>query len=487
MLRRLIPFAVGLVALSLVVPPVSAASSKLQVVTTFEKGTYVSINLGKSQAKKSVIVEVGTKSKKTKVWKYSRLKKTKTSATGSVGVCSSRLLAKSSRLRVRVGSKIFATVTLSRAIQLSGCSYVPIDKEVVPVTVVPTTTIPTTTIPTTTIPTTTVPPTTTTVAPTTTTTVPSSTPAPTSLALTAASDTGDSDSDGITNATNIEVTGSAQIGSSVQVYLDGNPSGSPCITNGAGEFTCALSTVTEGNKSVTAKATGSGGESIASQPLTMVVDRTAPTVTWGTGNYWIGSNATLNIPITVSENTTTLTSTDLQLACSMVGGCALSNFAGSGRNYSVDFTTINNSANGGAVSIPVQRFADIAGNLNSTLSGASVMYDAYGPVPSFSRNGVIITITFDEPVFDFTESDLVIAVYTNGSLHSRYPAGNCTINLRNPLSDGKTWLTDLACDVDSLGPPTTYQLELSGSVADAEGNLSNFESWLIPRVDLGNA
>jgi len=245
--------------------------------------------------------------------------------------------------------------------------------------------------------------------------------------------------------------------------------------------------VTEGSKSVTAKATGPNGESTASQAITIQVDRTAPTVNWGAGNYWIGSNATLNVSFVVSENTSTLTASNLQLSCSIVGGCALSNFGGSGRNYSFDFTTINNSANGGAVSIAANSFSDIAGNLNATTGGVAVMYDTYGPVGSFSRNGSVLTITFDEQVFDFTASDLVIAVYTNGSLHSRFPAGNCTNNLRNPSSDGKTWLTDLACDVDSLGPPTTYQLELSGSVTDAEGNLSGMQSWLIPRIDLSNA
>lgn len=470
MLRRLIPFVVGLIALALVVPPASAASSKLRVVTTFEKGTYLSVNLGKSQAKKSIIVEVGTKSTKSKLWKYSRLKKIKTSATGTAQICSTRSISKSSRIRVRVGTKVHVTISLKKEVKLSGCLYSPPTAATAPEVNIPSST------------------TTTTIAPSTTsTTVPSVTPAPTSLALTASTDTGDSDSDGITNATNLEVTGFAQVGSSVQIYVDGNPSGSSCTANGAGVFTCALSTVTEGSKSVTAKATGPNGESTASQAITIQVDRTAPTVNWGAGNYWIGSNATLNVSFVVSENTSTLTASNLQLSCSIVGGCALSNFGGSGRNYSFDFTTINNSANGGAVSIAANSFSDIAGNLNATTGGVAVMYDTYGPVGSFSRNGSVLTITFDEQVFDFTASDLVIAVYTNGSLHSRFPAGNCTNNLRNPSSDGKTWLTDLACDVDSLGPPTTYQLELSGSVTDAEGNLSGMQSWLIPRIDLSNA
>lgn len=474
---------------------VDAKASLLSVRTSVERGNYVAVTAGSKWKSKPVVVEMGVKVKKTIKW--SKVASAKTDKMGVANLCSSKILNKGSQLRLKSGKKILTTIKISQPTALSGCGYVPtspVSNAVAPsastTTAAPDTTPSSTVAPSTTAaPTTTsiAPTTTTTVAPTTTTTVPASTPAPSALALSAATDTGDSSTDGITKATNLVVVGSAQAGSSVQVYVGGVSSGSPCTADGAGAFSCSLSTVPEGTKLITAKATGANGESVASQPLTIVVDRTAPVLTWAGTNYYIGSNATISLQLSISEITTTLSFADFYLSCSMQGGCAISNFSGSGRNYSIDFTTINNNANGGYVLVTTGSFADIAGNVSGVNPYDTIMYDNFGPLGSFSRNGSLLTVVFDEAVLLVDDNDFRVDIYSNGSFHSSFGDGFCGRNVRNPSNDGQTWIFDLHCDVDSLGPPNTYEFVLSGVITDLEGNVAGFQSWLIPRISLSEA
>lgn len=283
------------------------------------------------------------------------------------------------------------------------------------------------------------------------------------------------------------VVGSAQPGSSVQVYVGGVSSGSPCTANGSGAFSCSLSTVPEGTKLITAKATGANGESVASSALTIVVDRTAPSLTWADHITYIGSNVTISLSLSVSETTTTLSLADFNINCSMQGGCAISNFSGSGRNYSMDFRTINNTANGGTVFVTTGSYADVAGNATVWNPATDFMYDMYGPIGSFSRNGSLLTVVFDEAVLLVDDNDFRVDLYSNGSFHSSFGDGFCGRNVRNPSNDGQTWIFDLHCDVDSLGPPMTYEFVLSGVITDLEGNVAGFQSWLIPRISLSEA
>lgn len=498
--------------LTVMAQAVDAKASLLSVRTSVERGNYVAVTAGSKWKSKPVVVEMGVKVKKTMKW--SKVASTKTDKTGAANICSSKVLSAGNQLRLKSGKKILVTIKISQPTALSGCRYtppIPVVASVAPTSSTPgavwipisttsttavitssTSTIPTTTIASTTTSiapttTTTAPTTTTTVAPTTTTTVPASTPAPTALALSVATDTGDSSSDGITKATNLVVVGSAQAGSSVQVYVGGVSSGSPCTADGAGAFSCSLSTVPEGTKLITAKATGANGESVASSTLTIVVDRTAPSLTWADHITYIGSNVTIPLSISVSETTTTLSIADFNINCSMQGGCAISNFSGSGRNYSMDFRTINNTANGGTVFVTTGSYADVAGNATVWNPATDFMYDMYGPTGTFSRNGSLLTVVFDEAVLLVDDEDFRVDVYSNGSLHSSTADGFCGRNVRNPSNDGQTWIFDLHCDVDSLGPPMTYEFVLSGVITDLEGNVAGFHSWAIPRISLSDA
>ena len=307
------------------------------------------------------------------------------------------------------------------------------------------------------------------------------TPAPTALALSAATDTGDSQSDGITKADNLVVVGSAQASSSVQIYVDGASSGSACTADGSGAFSCQLGTVTAGTKSVTAKATGVNGESTASQSLTIVVDRTAPTVSWNSTSA-LGPNSSTSIQLTISENTTTLSFSDLGVLCTSQDGCVISNFSGSNRTFTVTYAHVNNSANGGAVRLTAESFSDVAGNTNS-LTGVTVVLDSTGPYASFTRNGSSLTIDFGELVFGFENEDLYFTRhgYSNNG-DETYQGGPYNYLSQDP-NNPNIWYCDLPPGIDIYYGITTWVVEIGGAVTDADGFQVQTSRWQIPLID----
>ena len=452
--------------LAVMAQSVEAKSSVLSVATSTDRGSHVVVKAGSKWKSKPVVVELGVKKKKT--WKWSRLASSRTDKLGIATVCSSRTLNAGNQMRVKSGSKVISTIKISRTVTLSGCGYVPPQAQFVDT---PVTTVAVSVPAPTTVPPTTVPPTTT----TTTTTLPPPTPAPTALALSAATDTGDSQSDGITKADALVVIGSAQANSSVQVYVNGIISGSACIADGSGAFSCSLGTVTEGTKSVTAKAAGTNGESVASQTLTVVVDRTKPTVSWSPhGNIWGGANEDFPFTFTISELTTTLSFQDVRLLCSVAGLCEIGSFSGSGVNYSVTFSTIDNFANGGAIGLFADSFSDVAGNTNDASNGATIMFDTSGPQATLSYDEGYMYITFSEIPIGFNQSSLEIIWFYQGM---RYPDGTIIpgsglSNFRAAGTSGRVWRFIISDYYTVPNGDDTYQIEVK-TLMDVDGNYSS--------------
>jgi hypothetical protein len=451
--------------LAVMAQSVEAKSSVLSVATSTDRGSHVVVKAGSKWKSKPVVVELGVKKKKT--WKWSRVASSRTDKLGIATVCSSRTLNAGNQMRVKSGSKVISTIKISRTVRLSGCGYVPPQAQFVDT---PVTTVAVSVPAPTTVPPTTVPPTT-----TTTTTLPPPTPAPTALALSAATDTGDSQSDGITKADALVVIGSAQANSSVQVYVNGIISGSACIADGSGAFSCSLGTVTEGTKSVTAKAAGTNGESVASQTLTVVVDRTKPTVSWSPhGNIWGGANEDFPFTFTISELTTTLSFQDVRLWCSVAGLCEIGSFSGSGVNYSVTFSTIDNFANGGAIGLFADSFSDVAGNTNDASNGATIMFDTSGPQATLSYDEGYMYITFSEIPIGFNQSSLEIIWFYQGM---RYPDGTIIpgsglSNFRAAGTSGRVWRFIISDSYTVPNGDDTYQIEVK-TLMDVDGNYSS--------------
>ncbi len=109
-------------------------------------------------------------------------------------------------------------------------------------------------------------------------TIDTSVPAPSAPDLTVASDSGSSDSDNLTKVTTPTFTGTADSGSTVRLYAGAVEVGSGTATGG--NYSIAVSTLSQGVHSITARATDvAGNVSVASGALAVTIDTTAPVVT----------------------------------------------------------------------------------------------------------------------------------------------------------------------------------------------------------------
>ncbi|MEX2587386.1 MAG: Ig-like domain-containing protein [Actinomycetota bacterium] len=102
--------------------------------------------------------------------------------------------------------------------------------------------------------------------------------APSTPDLADASDTGDSNTDNLTSDTAPTFNGTAEAGSTVTIFAETAQVGSGVATDGA--YSIQVSTLSEGEHSITAQATDAAGNtSPASGALLVTVDTTAPEVT----------------------------------------------------------------------------------------------------------------------------------------------------------------------------------------------------------------
>jgi len=117
--------------------------------------------------------------------------------------------------------------------------------------------------------------------------------APSGLDLAEEDDTGESNSDNLTNKTNdLTISGTAETGSTVTIYATDGITALNTGTATSGNFSIDVSLV-EGSHSLTAKtADAAGNVSVASSALAITVDTTAPTASVSTAEVVIGNNVT---------------------------------------------------------------------------------------------------------------------------------------------------------------------------------------------------
>ena len=117
-------------------------------------------------------------------------------------------------------------------------------------------------------------------------------------------DLGSSSTDNNTSATTLTFTGSAPVGSTVQLYVDGVASGSTCTANATtGEWSCDTGVLTAGDMVVTSESTTyltSSTETSTSTGLTVTVDTTEPTVSNVTssstnGTFSVGDSVSIQV------------------------------------------------------------------------------------------------------------------------------------------------------------------------------------------------
>jgi hypothetical protein len=125
--------------------------------------------------------------------------------------------------------------------------------------------------------------------------------------LPTASDSGKSNTDDITNLTSFSLTGVANGGASVQIYDGVTPVGTACTADfNTGAYSCALTGLTQGTHTFTAKASYGGGSAITSTgTLTVSIDTTAPAIT-------------PSASISMAENSTSIATVACNETCTLV-------------------------------------------------------------------------------------------------------------------------------------------------------------------------
>ena len=119
-------------------------------------------------------------------------------------------------------------------------------------------------------------------------------------ALASASDTGVSNTDGITRLTTLTFTGTAAVNSTVRLFVDGAQAGSAVAT--AGTFSITVGPLSQGNHTIKATATTPGGVIGTSGTRVITIDTSAPTAIATPGSQSFSSP--FSVSLTPSETST---------------------------------------------------------------------------------------------------------------------------------------------------------------------------------------
>ncbi|OYV02732.1 MAG: Leukotoxin, partial [Verrucomicrobiales bacterium VVV1] len=104
----------------------------------------------------------------------------------------------------------------------------------------------------------------------------------------------------------------------------------------------------------------------ANNSVSMTTDTLLPTIAITSDKTGLKAGEVANITFTLSEAATDFKETDVN-----VTGGTLSNFAGSGKNYTAVFTPTAGVAANGSISVDTNAFSDAAGNFNKDGSDAN--------------------------------------------------------------------------------------------------------------------
>ncbi|MDJ1169904.1 Ig-like domain-containing protein [Roseofilum sp. BLCC_M154] len=247
--------------------------------------------------------------------------------------------------------------------------------------------------------------------------------APSTPDMTAATDTGSSNSDNTTSDTTPTFTGTAEANSTVTLTSSVDGTVGTTTADGLGNWTITASTLNAVAHNITATATDTAGNtSSASLPLGITVDTTAPTVTVeqavGQGDPTTGSP--INYTVTFSEPVTGFATGDVTLGGT--AGATTDAVTGSGTTYNIAVSGM--TASGTVIaSLAAGVATDIAGNANtaSTSTDNTVTFNNDPTAPTLTSitrqtpsitptnaDTLVFRATFDEDVQSVDASDFSV-------------------------------------------------------------------------------
>ncbi|GAB3430014.1 hypothetical protein GCM10027320_09770 [Massilia solisilvae] len=305
-------------------------------------------------------------------------------------------------------------------------------------------------------------------------------PAASAPVLTAATDTGLSNSDKLTKATSVSFSGAGAAGdstSTVQVWVDKNGNGvydagtdliSTSATLTSGTWTSPaidVSTLANGSYNVYGQITGGGQVGPTSSAGSFTIDRTAPTVTISSNVSKVLVGQTATITFTFSEDpgssfTWNGTSGDV-----VVTGGTLGAISGSGTTRTATFTpTAGLDSTSASITIAAGSYTDAAGNNGGAGTTPSLTIDTLAPTVTITSDksalkiGETASITFtfsEDPGAAFDASDIAVTGGTLGALSGTGTTRSATFTPTSGTNGGTASITVAA-----------------GAYADAAGNAS---------------
>lgn len=260
---------------------------------------------------------------------------------------------------------------------------------------------------------------------------PSSVPNTPTLALSTASDLGQSNSDGITSASSLTLNGTADDGDIVNVYDENTQNwvGNAVVSNGSYTLDVNSANLGDGQYRFAAVATDqSGTQSAQSNIVNVDLDQTAPFLTISTGSAVTSGGSPVQVTFTFDEPVYGFDISDVTVSNGTIS--ALTTDPNAPDSY-VATVTPNASVDGNvSISVADGTFQDLAGNNGI---GATLSY----PVNT-TGNGSTVTLSVP------TDTD---------------PAGNVVV--QDASAGTSTGLTIFA--TVSNGDPVTYALVSDGS------------------------
>ncbi len=199
--------------------------------------------------------------------------------------------------------------------------------------------------------------------------------APSAPVMTAATDTGTSSTDGITKIATPVFSGTAEVGVTVTIYNGATAIGSATATGGV--YTIASSVLTEGAKTITAKATDlAGNVSATSTGTSITIDLTAPAAP--------GTPALTAASDTGRKNNDKITNlTTPTLTGSAVSGVIVTIYDGSTAVGSVTTASTTYSVTTSVLTagtrVMTAKASDIAGNISAASASLTFTLDTTAP------------------------------------------------------------------------------------------------------------
>ncbi|WP_242531768.1 Ig-like domain-containing protein [Vibrio alginolyticus] len=285
--------------------------------------------------------------------------------------------------------------------------------------------------------------------------------------------------DGIVNAAednDVLIAGSgAEAGNSVTVTItDNNNSVSRTVTaDNTGAWTTIgsefdVSAFNNGTLTVAASQSDAAGNTSSIDSTTITLDNVRPTVSLSSSDLDLISGETASITFTLSESSSDFTESGVT-----VTGGSLSNFAGSGDNYTATFTPDRDSTSTATINVAADFFTDAAGNSNTAAPQLSITVDSLVPSVTISSDKLAlkadetatITFTLSEASSDFTEADITVS---GGTLSGFAGSGSSYTATFTPTEESATSGT----------------IEVAtGTFTDASGNTNSAATPLSISVD----